>query len=72
VLLGAYDQVSAVSAVSGIATIPEFLWELSLGIYLLVKGFKPSDLTAAAVPALPTPRQPGEALAAPSAPAAPR
>ena len=27
-----------------IATIPEFLWELSLGIYLTVKGFKPSPL----------------------------
>jgi hypothetical protein len=28
----------------GIATIPEFLWELSLGIYLTVKGFKPSPI----------------------------
>ncbi len=27
-----------------IATIPEFLWELSLGIYLTVKGFKPSPV----------------------------
>jgi hypothetical protein len=27
-----------------IATIPEFLWELSLGIYLTVKGFKPSPI----------------------------
>jgi Domain of unknown function (DUF4386) len=27
------------------ASIPEFFWELSLGIYLLVKGFKPSSLT---------------------------
>jgi len=26
----------------GIATIPEFLWELSLGIYCTVKGFRPS------------------------------
>ena len=24
----------------GIATVPEFFWELSLGIYLIVKGFK--------------------------------
>jgi hypothetical protein len=30
----------------GIATIPEFLWELSLGVYLTVKGFKPSPLLA--------------------------
>ena len=29
-----------------IATIPEFIWELSLGIYLVAKGFKPSPITA--------------------------
>jgi hypothetical protein len=28
-----------------IATIPEFLWELSLGIYLIVKGFRASPTT---------------------------
>jgi hypothetical protein len=28
----------------GIATIPEFLWELSLGIYLTVNGFRPSPI----------------------------
>ena len=28
-------------ALQGIATIPEFFWELSLGIYCVVKGFKP-------------------------------
>ena len=27
-----------------IATIPEFFWELSLGIYLIVKGFRPSPV----------------------------
>src|SRR6187551_514145 len=27
----------------GLATIPEFLWELSLGIYCTVKGFRPSS-----------------------------
>jgi hypothetical protein len=26
----------------GLATIPEFLWELSLGVYCTVKGFRPS------------------------------
>jgi hypothetical protein len=41
VVLGAIDQGSAVQ---GIATIPEFFWELSLGIYLTVKGFKPSPI----------------------------
>jgi len=27
----------------GIATIPEFLWELFLGVYCTVKGFRPSS-----------------------------
>jgi hypothetical protein len=30
-------------SLQGIATIPEFLWELSLGIYCTVKGFRPSS-----------------------------
>lgn len=30
------------STLQGIATIREFFWELSLGIYCIVKGFKPS------------------------------
>jgi hypothetical protein len=30
----------------GIATIPEFLWELSLGIWLTIKGFRPSPILA--------------------------
>jgi hypothetical protein len=29
-----------------IAAIPEFFWELSLGIYLTVKGFRPSTAAA--------------------------
>ena len=43
VLFGLYAQVSLPSA---IATIPEFLWELSFGIYLVVKGFLPSPIIA--------------------------
>ena len=43
VMFGAIERGSKVQ---GIATIPEFLWELSLGIYLMVKGFKPSPITA--------------------------
>jgi hypothetical protein len=39
VLFGAIDRGSAAQ---GVATIPEFFWELSLGVYLTVKGFKPS------------------------------
>jgi uncharacterized protein DUF4386 len=37
VLFGAYDQVSGTSAV---LTFPEAAWELSLGIYLIAKGFR--------------------------------
>jgi len=33
-----------------IATVPEFLWELSLGIYPIVKGFKPSPILEAHLP----------------------
>ena len=29
-----------------VAAIPEFLWELSLGIWLIVKGFNPSALAS--------------------------
>jgi hypothetical protein len=32
-----------------LATIPEFFWELSLGVYLIVKGFRPSPVTAGMV-----------------------
>ena len=38
VLFGAYDQISGPS---GILTLPEAVWELSLGIYLIAKGFRP-------------------------------
>ena len=41
VLFGVIDEGSAWQFV---ATIPEFIWELSLGIYLIVKGFKPSPI----------------------------
>jgi len=41
VLFGVFE---AGSVWQGIATVPEFFWELSLGIYLIVKGFKPSPI----------------------------
>jgi hypothetical protein len=37
---------SQVSVLSAIATLPIFLWELSLGLYLTFKGFKPSPVLA--------------------------
>jgi hypothetical protein len=42
-IFGVIEQGSPWQMVTG---IPEFFWELSLGIYLVVKGFKPSPLTA--------------------------
>lgn len=35
-----FDLWNAGGPVQGLATIPEFLWELSLGIYCTVKGFR--------------------------------
>jgi hypothetical protein len=39
-----FGDIEAGSAVQAIATLPEFFWELSLGIWLLVKGFNPDAL----------------------------
>ena len=41
VLFGAYDQSSGQSF---ILTLPEAIWELSLGIYLIARGFRPSPI----------------------------
>jgi len=49
-LFGVIDRVSSVALV---AAIPVAVWELSLGIYLVVKGFKPSALVAIGVPPVP-------------------
>jgi hypothetical protein len=47
----------------GLATIPEFLWELSLGVYCTFKGFRPSS------PILQTHAREGRAATMPTAPA---
>jgi hypothetical protein len=39
-----FDLYEASGAVQSIATIPEIIWELSLGIYPLVWGFKSSPI----------------------------
>ena len=36
--------IGAGSLWQAIATVPEFFWELGLGIWLLVKGFDPAAL----------------------------
>jgi len=39
-----FGVIEAGGAVQSIATIPEFLWELSLGIWAIVRGFNPSAI----------------------------
>jgi hypothetical protein len=39
-----FDLTERGSSLQAIATIPEFFWELFLGIYLIVKGFRPSPI----------------------------
>jgi Domain of unknown function (DUF4386) len=52
VLFGAYEQVSGTAL---LLTLPEALWEASLGIWLIVKGLRPSlILSGDASPALQT------------------
>ena len=46
VLFGLWPQVSGLS---GLFALPIALWEFSLGVYLVVKGFKPSPITAGMV-----------------------
>ena len=41
-LFGFWTQISTQSA---LLTLPIAVWELSLGIYLIVKGFKPAPIT---------------------------
>ena len=43
VVFGLLDRLSPLAA---ILTIPIAVWEFSLGVYLIVKGFKPSPITA--------------------------
>jgi hypothetical protein len=48
VLFGLWEQRSTVSA---LAALPVALFEFSLGVYLVVKGFRPSPITAEIVAA---------------------
>ena len=59
-----FDVIERGSAIQAIATIPEFFWELSLGIYCIVKGFRPSSPILARdgtvrVPESPSPEREG-------------
>jgi hypothetical protein len=48
IFFGSYDLGSAWH---GITAAPIFFWELSLGVWLVVKGFKPSPITMSSIPA---------------------
>jgi hypothetical protein len=41
-----FAGIGQVSAWSAIATLPVAAWEFSLGVWLVVKGFRPSPITA--------------------------
>jgi uncharacterized protein DUF4386 len=43
ILLGGNNPSSAMHSLQGIATIPEIIWELFLGIYCTWKGFRPES-----------------------------
>ncbi len=43
VMFSGDNPSSTLHALQGVATIPEFLWELFLGIYCTFKGFRPSS-----------------------------
>ena len=47
VILTMFGVIDRSSTATGILVIPDFIWELSLGIYLVVKGFKPCPITDA-------------------------
>src|SRR3954463_4027472 len=59
ILFTGNDPSDALRSLQGIATSPEFLWELFLGVYCTFKGFKPSS------PILQPGFRPGGSLGAP-------
>ena len=47
VILAMFGVVDRISTVTGIAAVPIAVWEFSLGVYLIVKGFKRCPITDA-------------------------
>ena len=43
-ILVIFDVIEAGGPVQGLMTIPEGFWELSIGIYLIVKGYRTSAI----------------------------
>jgi hypothetical protein len=48
VLFGAWDQTDSIQF---LFTLPEIVWELSIAVFMLWKGFRPSPILAAPAPA---------------------
>jgi hypothetical protein len=59
VILTMFGVIERSSTAAGILVIPDFIWELSLGFYLVVKGFKACPITDAMNAAGTTPAQRG-------------
>ena len=56
-LFGGIEQGSALTAAAALPVIPVAAWEFSLGVWLVVKGFRPSPITAGMDAATPGARQ---------------
>jgi hypothetical protein len=54
-LTATFRDTHPVVVLTVVATVPIFVWELSLGLWLMVKGFKPSPITAGMLAAATTP-----------------
>jgi uncharacterized protein DUF4386 len=57
-ILVIFDLIEAGKAIQGVMTIPEAIWELSLGIYLVAKGFRRDAPVLAADAAVRVPDSP--------------
>jgi hypothetical protein len=55
VLLTLFGVIDRVSPVALVAVLPIAAWEFSLGVYLVVKGFRPSPLTSTPIPSAAVP-----------------
>jgi hypothetical protein len=62
-LFGLLDRISPLTA---LAALPVAIFEFSVGVWLLVKGFQPSPILAS------DPREPGVSTSLTAAPAGPR
>ena len=40
-----FDVIEGGKTIQGLMSLPEAFWELSIGVYLIVKGYRPSAIT---------------------------